>query len=106
MIDLHSVGHGGVDTSLHDGLGAGFGQGFGYVEGAGCGVEIADGIGGHANAKRRHDVVEKAVVVIGPQEHDQLRIEAGDAFAGIADHAVHFGQHFGGRVDVAHQRRV
>ena len=64
-------------------LGAGFGQRFGHVQGTGGGVEIADGVGRHADAEGRHHVVEKTVVVVGAEQHDQLRVEAGDALTGI-----------------------
>ncbi|MCY1403272.1 hypothetical protein D9M71_184470 [compost metagenome] len=106
MINLHTIGDGGIDAGIQHALRAGFSQHLGHFECAGSGAEIADGVSRHTDAEGRHHVVEKAVVVIGAEQHDQLRVEAGDALTGFGDHRIDLGQHLWSRIDETHQWRV
>ncbi|CAD5379623.1 hypothetical protein OF001_U70086 [Pseudomonas sp. OF001] len=106
VVDLHAVGHRGVHPGLQHRGRAGLGQFARYGERAGCRAVVADGVGGHADAERRHQVVEEAVVVVRREQDDQLGSEARDALAGALHHGIHLGQHLCSRIDMAHQRRV
>ncbi|MDT4847970.1 hypothetical protein FQZ97_820480 [compost metagenome] len=106
MVDLHAVGHRRVDAVGQHCLGALLGQCLWHADDPGGGAEVADGVGGDADAEGRHHVIEEAVVVVRRKQDHQLRVEGGDARAGAGDHAIDLGQHLGRRVDMADQRRV
>ncbi|MCY1302162.1 hypothetical protein D9M70_518080 [compost metagenome] len=106
MVYLHAVGHGGVHAGLQHCVGAGLGEFLRYVQGAGGSAEVADGFGGHADAERRHHVIEEAVVVIRGEQHHQLRREGLDAGAGVGHDGIDFSEYIRRRVDMAHQRCV
>ncbi|MNN32482.1 hypothetical protein D3C81_1462040 [compost metagenome] len=106
VVHLHAVGYASVDTGRQHRRGAGFGQLAGHRQRPGGAAEVADGMGRHADAEGRHDVVEETVEMVGGEQDHQLRIEAGDPLAGLGDDLVDFGQHLWRRVHVADQRGV
>src|SRR5690606_19218243 len=71
---------------------------------SGQSAEITNRMSRHADAERRHDVVEEAVVVVRAEENHQLRIKLRNALPRITDHRGHFVQHLLRRIDVPHQR--
>ncbi|WP_376767845.1 hypothetical protein [Segnochrobactrum spirostomi] len=56
--------------------------------------------------ERRHQIVEEAVIVIGCEDNDQLRIEFLDLGAGRGKHGVDLGRDLRRRIVEPTQRRV
>ncbi|MCY1405206.1 hypothetical protein D9M71_204410 [compost metagenome] len=106
MVDLHAVGHRRVDAVGQHCLGALLGQCLWHADDPGGGAEVADGVGGDADAEGRHHVIEETVVVVRRKQDHQLRVEGGDARTGTGHHLVDLGQDLRRGVHQADQRRV
>ncbi|MDT4882061.1 hypothetical protein FQZ97_1179770 [compost metagenome] len=63
-------------------------------------------MGRGADAEGRHQVIEKAVVVVRGEEDHQLGIEAGDARTSARNHLVDLAQDRRRRIDMPDQRAV
>lgn len=82
------------------------GQLEGHVQASGQAVKVANRMRAGADAKAGHDVVEKAVEMIRGEQHDQIRLEGSDPFAGRFLYRKHFVQDGLGRIVMTQQRRV
>ena len=63
-------------------------SGFGNVERPVVGAVVADPLRVGADAERWHQLVEEAVVVVGGEDDDELRVEAFDEFPCLRERAV------------------
>ena len=72
----------------------------------GWSVVVTNRLRGGPDAKWRHHVVKEAVVMIGPEQHDQVRVKAGDESPRRLEGSVDPSARFPGWLGIAHQRRM
>ena len=67
---------------------------------------VADADGVVADAEWRHELVEEAVVVVGSEVDDHVRVVVVDEAAGCLEGGIDFGFDFGSGIPVFQQRAV
>ena len=88
VVDVHVRRYGDIDTGGQDRFRAGDRNGFGNVQRPFVGAVIAHTLRAGADAKRWHQLVKKAVVVVWCKDDDNLGVEVFDKLPCLGERDV------------------
>jgi hypothetical protein len=106
VVDLHFQGDGDVDAAVDHELGEAFRDVFRDVQWSCLAAVVADADGVVADAEWRHELVEEAVVVVGSEVDDDVRVVVVDEAAGSLEGGLDLGFDCGSWVPVFKQGAV